>query len=62
MHMIFIFTANANGTSNIQRKITNFDGPERVVGIIPKFIGGENETIQKYCKMIKNGEFTLPEN
>ena len=44
IHSTYIFTADKNGT-NIQRKLTNFEGPERIAGFLPKSVVKENEIV-----------------
>ena len=50
---------NADGT-RIRRTLTNFVGPAPIAGFLPKGVDHENEIVQKYCKMIKEGKFKLP--
>jgi len=42
--------------------LTNFDGLASIANFLPKGVVHENEVVQKYLKMIKDGEFTLPED
>lgn len=61
IHSTYFFfpIPNADGT-RIRRTLTNFVGPPPIAGFLPKGVDHENEIVQKYCKMIKEGKFKLP--
>lgn len=59
IHSTYFFFPIKEGT-RIRRTLTNFVGPPPIADFLAKSgVVHENEIVQKYCKMIKDGTFKL---